>query len=96
MSDSTIDPSQCWLTSSHSLLEVAVRSDPVRRRLVLSGSLAAGATLAGAAAALHAQTRTDIEPRELHGSPYRSLHLTSLPVRYVQGEAPRSMAKSPS
>jgi NAD(P)-dependent dehydrogenase (short-subunit alcohol dehydrogenase family) len=43
--------------------------DPVRRRLVLSGSLAAGATLAGAAAALHAQTRTDVEPRELHGQP---------------------------
>jgi len=30
MSDSTIDPSQCWLTSSHSLLDVAVRCRTAR------------------------------------------------------------------
>src|ERR1700761_2741450 len=42
--------------------------DPARRRLVLRGGLAAGAALAGVSA-LHAQSRTDVEPRTLNGEP---------------------------
>jgi NAD(P)-dependent dehydrogenase (short-subunit alcohol dehydrogenase family) len=41
-------------------------SDELRRRLVFGGGLAAGAAIAGAAAA---QNRTDVEPRVLNGQP---------------------------
>ena len=41
-------------------------SDPVRRRVVFGAGLAAGAAMAGAAAA---QSRTDVEPRVLNGQP---------------------------
>ena len=41
-------------------------SDPVRRKLVFGGGLAAGVAFAGAAAA---QQRTDVEPRVFNGQP---------------------------
>ncbi len=61
-----------------------LNSDPVRRRLVLGGGLAAGAAVASAATA---QTRTDTEPRMLDGKamPEPGPDKTAGPVRPGRG-----------